>query len=212
MWQTQHGERTLKGAEAAIFAEALFSLLNEAITGELDYYDLGVECFDNLTFGQKISVLSTVGKGLLCKDIPLVRINAVLEGTIAAVFEHLKNEITFEIDTLESWSHWRCLVIAARNEIGAKNIPEVYCTDLDKWEAEVEELADAILRNKDFGEAHLYIDFPPEKSKQLKDRAGIPDDYFLAIADDLKDEQAQEKIIELKKLCESIVKKNVKGC
>jgi len=33
----------------------------------------------------------------------------------------------------------------------------------------------------------------------------IPDDYFLAIADDLTDKEARARIKELRKLCESII-------
>jgi len=36
--------------------------------------------------------------------------------------------------------------------------------------------------------------------------AGIPDNYFLAIADDLTDEEAQAIIKELRKLCNSLIK------
>lgn len=52
----------------------------------------------------------------------------------------------------------------------------------------------------------MYIDFPPEKSKELLDWMDIDDDYFIAIADDLTDEQAQATIRELQTLCESIAK------
>ncbi len=33
----------------------------------------------------------------------------------------------------------------------------------------------------------------------------IPDDYFMAIADDLTDEEVQVKIEELRKLCNSVI-------
>jgi hypothetical protein len=33
----------------------------------------------------------------------------------------------------------------------------------------------------------------------------IPDYYFMAIADDLTDEEAKAQIMELKKLCDSII-------
>ena len=65
MWRTECGERILEGAEAVVFAEALSSLLDEAIMGTLDDYEIGIECFDNLTFGQRVSVLSTIGNGFL---------------------------------------------------------------------------------------------------------------------------------------------------
>ena len=61
-------------------------------------------------------------------------------------------------------------------------------------------------REVDYEDAQLYIDFPTEKSKRLRDWAGIPDDYFLAIADDLTDEEAQVRMKELRKLCNSVIK------
>ena len=130
---------------------------------------------------------------------------AVIEGAIAAVFEHIKNEITFEIDTPESQSNWRELVAAARKEMEAEDIPDPTCGDLEEWETEVEGLAEAILWDRDYDDSRLYIDFSPEKSEQLRDWAGIPEDYFMAIADDLTDEQAQVKIKELKALCQSVM-------
>ena len=90
---------------------------------------------------------------------------------------------------------------------GAEDIPESTCDDLDEWETEVQELSHAILWDVDYEDAKLYIDFPPEKSKRLRNWAGIPDNYFLAIADDLTDEEAQAGIKELRKLCNSIIKK-----
>jgi hypothetical protein len=35
---------------------------------------------------------------------------------------------------------------------------------------------------------------------------GIPKDYFMAIADDLTDDEAQVEIWELRKLCDSVIK------
>jgi hypothetical protein len=36
MWRTEYGERILECAEAIVFTEALSSLLDEAILGQLD--------------------------------------------------------------------------------------------------------------------------------------------------------------------------------
>ena len=54
--------------------------------------------------------MAIIGNGLLRKEIPPVCLTAVLEGAIAAVFEHLKNEIALEIDTPEFGTSWRKLV------------------------------------------------------------------------------------------------------
>ena len=64
---------------------------------------------------------------------------------------------------------------------GAEDIPEPTCDDLDEWETEVQELSHAILWDVDYEDAELYIDFPPEESKRLRNWAGIPDNYFLGL-------------------------------
>jgi hypothetical protein len=79
--------RELEGAEAVVFAEALLSLLDEAVQDQFDDYQLGISCFDNLTYGQQISVLVIVGNGLLRKDVAPVELTAVVEGAIAAVIQ-----------------------------------------------------------------------------------------------------------------------------
>jgi hypothetical protein len=57
--------------------------------------------------------LSIIGNGLLRKDVPSVELTAVVEGTIAAVFQHLKYQIIYEIDVPESRSNWRELSLDA---------------------------------------------------------------------------------------------------
>ena len=69
MWRTECGERILEGAKATVFAEALATLLDNAIVDQFDDYESDVACFDNLTYGQKMSVLATIGNGLFRKDI-----------------------------------------------------------------------------------------------------------------------------------------------
>lgn len=205
MWRTGCGERTLEDAEAVVFAEALMSLLDETVQDQLDDdYQLGIACFDNLTYGQKISMLATIGSGLLSKDVAPIELTAVVEGAIAAVFEHLRNEIAFEIDTPEMGAQWRELVVAARQEAEGAEIPKPQCNDMEEWEIEVEELSGCILWDADYDDDQLYIDHPPEKSKWLKDMSGVSDNYFLAIADDLNEEQAKARIRQLQTLCQSI--------
>ncbi len=64
--------------------------------------------------------MAIIGNGLLRKDVPLVRLTAILDGAIAAVFKHIENEIAYDIDTPESLSNWRESVVAARNQIGGE--------------------------------------------------------------------------------------------
>ena len=57
MWRTSCGDRILSGAEARLFAETLLRLLDEAEVDQFADYPLGVRCFDDLTYGQKIYIL-----------------------------------------------------------------------------------------------------------------------------------------------------------
>jgi hypothetical protein len=204
MWWTANGERVLEGAEARVFAEALLALVDEAYVGHFDDYDLGVNAFDKLTYGQKVAVLAIVGNGLLRRDVPRVDLTADLEGAIAAVFEHLKNMITIEIDMPELGTNWRDLVVAARREAEGEEIPPPTCNDLGEWEIEVESLANDILWDADYDDADLYLDQPPEKAEWLKSMTRIPDNYYLAIADDLNEEEIAERLTDLRRLCRAI--------
>jgi len=65
MWRAQYGDRILEGAEAKVFAEALSSLSDEAIMDTLDDYELSIEYFDSLTYGQRIWGLIGSSLGLL---------------------------------------------------------------------------------------------------------------------------------------------------
>ena len=55
MWHTNGGDRTLESAEARLFAEALWDFVSELEVDEGDY-DAGLEVFDRLTYGQKVSL------------------------------------------------------------------------------------------------------------------------------------------------------------
>jgi len=168
MWRTNYGERILEGAEAIVFAKTLSSLLDEALMGTLDDYELGILCFDNLTYGQRISTLATIGNGLLREDVPPIDLTAVVEGAIAAVFQHLKYQIIYEIDVPESRSNWRELVVAARKEAEGVDIPAPTCTDMKEWGFQVEQLADRILWDSDYEDGDIYMDHPPEKTQWIK--------------------------------------------
>jgi hypothetical protein len=46
MWHTSCGDRTLHGAEARLFANALLCLWDEAVADPFEDYDLDLPCFD----------------------------------------------------------------------------------------------------------------------------------------------------------------------
>lgn len=193
----------MDGAEARLFAEALWDFVSELELDEGDY-DVGLEVFDRMTYGQKVSVLSIVGAGLLKPDEPIRKLTAAVEGAIAAVFEYLKMVVIVEIDEPEINSNWRKMILAARCEVDSDELPTENCENMQEWLIELEELSELILWDADYEDEDLYIDKPPEEARILKDFMLMRDDYFLEIPEDLKPEQITAKLSELKKLCRSI--------
>ena len=207
MWHTNSGERTLEGAEARLFAEALWDFVSELEVDEGDY-DVGLEVFDRLTYGPKVSLLSIIGDGLLKLDVPMRKLTAVVESAIAAFFDHLKIAVIIEIDEPEIKSNWRKMILAARRQVGAEDLPKEDCENEQEWLIEIEELSDLILWDADYEYEDLYIDKPPEEAQALKDFMCMRDDYFLEVPEDLKPKQIKAKLSELKKLCQSICEKS----
>ena len=206
MWHTNCGDRTLEGAEARVFAETLWDFTCEMEVDEGDY-DIGLEVFDRLTYGQKVSVLSIIGAGLLKPEAPICKLTANVESAVAAVFEHLKTAVMIEIDMPEIKSNWRKMVLAARREGDAEDLPDEGCEDEQEWSIEIDALSELILWDADYEDEDLYIDKPPEEAQRLKDFMRIKDEYFLDVPEDLKPKEIETKLAELKSLCRSICEK-----
>ena len=203
MWHTNGGDRTLEAAEARLFAEVLWDFVKELEVEEIDY-GVGLDVFDRLTYGEKISSLSAIGAGLLRPDIPVCKLTACVEGAIAAVFEHLKAVVIVEIDTPQIKSYWRKMILAARHKVGTENLPDQDCKDEQQWLIEIEELSYRILWDVDYEDEDMYIDKPPQEAQALKDYMGMRDDYFHKIPQDLSTKGIETKLAKLKKLCRSI--------
>lgn len=60
--------------------------------------------------------------------------------------------------------------------------------------------------NHDFEDEDIYIDKPPEEAQRIKDFMRMRDDYFLEILEDLKPEEIETKLAELKALCQLMTK------
>jgi len=187
MWRTSEGERILQGAEALLFAEALWDLIDETNLSDDNDYVLGIHSFDRLTYGQKISALSIVGKGLLQPVIPPIPLTSVLEATIAVIFQHLKYCIVAEIEEPQFGTTWRRKIVSAREESGGEEIPSSECPDMEEWGIEVDSLEDYILWDADYQDEDFFIDDMPEKAELMKKMMGVSKEYYTDIMDDLSD-------------------------
>jgi hypothetical protein len=208
MWRTQHGKRALKTAEWALFREGM-GLLWDSI--EMCYTfpeDLrtGVEVFDRLQPNQKLAMLFRVGKALRDRSEPAPDLTAITEGTVAAVFGHLHNELSMEIDfeddirreepeSADQATQLRRLIIATCREwkdYRRYKFPAESSKDAEQWDYLLEDLANRILwEDGDYAMAAEFIDKEPEEFRAKMAMMGIDPDYFVDIAPDPTDEQLE---------------------
>lgn len=201
MWRTEQGERVLESPEAKLFSFSLLDILGNVISDEDEIFETEVGLFDRLTVGQKVSALSIVANGLLSKDVACVKLTAVLEATVAVVYDYIKRNLTLECDEPESSTQWRTLVVKAI-EFEVVGVPHNFDeVDLDEWCDEVDSLRDGVLWDEDYKLEENIADQSPDDSKRMKKNAGIHPDYFTDVIDDIKDDEIETTCKALNELC-----------
>jgi hypothetical protein len=92
MWWTTEGERVLRGAEWVAFRLGLSCLWDETEASGEEEQDgtTGVAVFDRLRKSECLALLAQVARGLHDEGAPCPDLTALTEGTIAAVFAHLR--------------------------------------------------------------------------------------------------------------------------
>ncbi|MBN2130828.1 MAG: hypothetical protein JW741_15105 [Sedimentisphaerales bacterium] len=201
MWRTSCGDRTLQRAEARLFAEVLLSLLDQEEALRLEDCPLGIECYDRLTYGQRICVLGMIGNGLLRADVPTAPLTPVVDAAVAAVFEHLKSLVEMGIDEPAWWKDWRTPIVAAGREMGAEGMPDPSCDDIEEWERAIQELKDGILSGAGRQGPWRRAGRPPETSTWTEQEMRTPRDLLGAGVEELNAEQIEAKIAELREVC-----------
>lgn len=219
MWRTPNGERTMKGAEAALLREAIAEVLDR-IEDEEDLSDerwpWGVHVFDGIASGQQLALLAIVARALFDPHVPPPKLSAVHEGVIGVMFIAIEQAIRFEIDEADSLAkiggdpcHWRKLVLAAIIETDGSpapgsddELPEPACPDLDEWSVLLETLGAGVLWDGDWEMDDLFMDVDPETSKLRKELLTIDEDYFTAVAPD----PTPDELAEARRLLRTIVR------
>jgi hypothetical protein len=205
MWRTPEGERILKGAEGRLVRASLSSVV-DILVEELDvaqcYDDFGVPLFDELETAQKLVMLAEVGKALFDETVPRPMHTAVAEAAVYVLYENIVQEIELEIrchvNRGRERRKWRHLVLAACRQWGFDHdcgelcdefngdgrwgLPDLDCTELDRWSDEVHSLADLVFRNRDWEMADIFMDSEPAVAAAVRRRVGIDDDYYVAVA------------------------------
>lgn len=194
MWRTPKGERTLRGAEAALIRSLIGHVVDEQEQLEDEPWPYGVSLFDDLLLSQKLVLLANVGDALLRDDIPCPPLNAVNEATLGILMRALEQELDFETDTDgersdEYRTYWRTLTLAAIRELDGDDgeLPDPSSCEMDDWNILVEVLDSFLLWDDDWERPESVMDADPETARLIKTCLAIDDDYYVAIAPDPTD-------------------------
>ncbi len=209
MWVTDDGERVLTGKRAAAFAGAARYLLSTLEASDGDYPTC-VSPFDELTYGQKVSCLDAVTRGLLRQDVPAISPTLPLEATIVAVYGELWTLVLTEIEDLESGTTWRQLAAGAAAErawecgYSPAWTPSPACADEQLWLDRITGLQREILEDTDELTVESLADLPGMQARKIRRRLGISDEYVLTIPDDPNDREIKQRVTEVYGLLRSV--------
>lgn len=173
MWHTSSGKRTLEKSEALLFAEAMLVFLDNADIMGMDDYCVDIAVFDQLTVGQKVSTLGAVARGLLCRDVEAIRLNAALEGAIAGVFGQVLAMVELELLAPEADRVWRQRVLdALENARAAEMIYEDDCLVRDLL-ASQNTSPNETHQTEDSGDESASDPFPPDSELKADLQRGL---------------------------------------
>lgn len=194
MWRASSGTRVLTDSEWALFEiglDELRMMVEDDISYETDDTETGVTTFDRLTPEQKLCQLAEIGLAFRDKTVPEPKLTAVSEGTVMAVFNTLRNEIHFEIDTTKvdmdkELSHTReaLLKTCAEDRGRDEKLPDMKEGDTAEWMWLLEEVKNRIFWDNDLEDEDIYLDLPREEAKKLLEMARIDPDYFLFVPEE----------------------------
>lgn len=227
-WQTSEGDRWLSGAEATLVRETLAFMvdhigfnIDDGDEERLCYFE--VELFDELTATQQLVIAKSVAEHLLTKTTKTLELTSINEAAVYAIFRTLATQIEIEVDTEndkredDPWRcYWRRLTMNAFNECFPYDADDGYEGDgpddplvtpksitsvnVPQWDSLTESLADRILWDRDFEMAGSFLDDDPAKAALMKQIMGISTDYYSDIAPDLKTDQVQTMLRDVRQL------------
>lgn len=207
MWRTPNGERTLRGAEAALIRALIAHVRDELEADEDDPWTYGVSLFDDLLLPQKLVLLASVGEALLRHDVPCPPLTAVNEAALGVVIKALEQALEFEIDCARelgdgNHTYWRELLLAAVRELDGDDgeLPEPSSCEIDDWHILVEVLDFYLLWDDDWETPEMVMDKDPETARRIKEHLSIDDDYYVAIAPDPTDAEIAQARVTLRQI------------
>jgi len=233
MWHTSENIETFTGSIALVIAYGVNEMLEiledcyDSLESGFDLNDdehcFGHKAFARLTLEQKIWTLHKVAFGLLDQKIPVVRLTAYLEATVATIFRQVEDLVTIEIDVVrvdndkqDIWYAVRRAILAVHEKEGW-NSPDhisddeplkVDCEDIEEWKIAIGQIESSILWDMDYD--LTPIDKHPSLDAAWRSQFSIDDDYFTAIPKDPKPAEAGKLLRKTSKLCDRVIKREEK--
>lgn len=198
MYNTPAGIRILRGAERRLFVESLAMIVDNLSIGDVPF-DAAV--FDDLQRNQKIAVLHSVARALLCDEEPVPVLTASIEAAAAMVFRHAADMVAMELNEPDESAglSWRELVLAACRDAGIEGLPDVLPVpddNSDAWLLLMDCLEGRVLWDNDW-EMDVCLDADPDIGRRMRRELGIDDDYFVAVPPDPTDAEVERLLGEL---------------
>ena len=204
MWPTPDGERTLQGAEAALFKAGLGMLVDTVRNNAEGRWHFDISLFDGLQPHQKLAVLARIGSALLCQDQSPPKLTAIWEAAVGAVFEAIRRMVETEVDQGQLSHVWRKRVVNAACERQIEELLDPTSEDIEEWGILIDSLTGGILWDEDWRCADFHLDVPPDQGQAVKTLLGIDDEYYVAVPPDPSEEELQDILAILKKLTRAV--------
>lgn len=131
MWHTSRGDRTLRGAEAALVGIAIDTMIDALLIHIDDAFEetsaaechTGIAVYDSLSACQRVGLLHDVARHLLTETESALPLSAAAEATVAAVYVEIRDQVAIEIDLFPDRASardeptWRRRVLAAHKAV-----------------------------------------------------------------------------------------------
>jgi hypothetical protein len=188
MYHTSEGDRVLKGAEAKLFRYGVLRAVEDL--SEMSDDEFGVDSFDRMTFGQRLTGLYRAASALLDVQTPILELTQPIEASVATVYRVIAADATIEAEFGGSDGVTvRMLIVEAMREAGCDEIPDPRCSDPEEWQLCVDCLGDRILFDDDYDSFDDLTDKAPAVKANVDLALGIDPDYFSDILDDPPDSE-----------------------
>jgi hypothetical protein len=155
-----------------------------------------VAVFDRLSQGQKQVAILTVGNALLDVGTDPPPVNAILAGTVDAIYRdrqaRIETEISFEeptvrkmvLEAMDEMEYWTDVNSSLEPDEEPAEPLSPDSADCAAWSDLVESLRTEILEDYDFDMEAKFLDMAPAAAAELKKQLNIDPDYFVGVIED----------------------------